>query len=88
MRQKVVLDTSALIIHGRGRQDVFDLVDKFIGYPEVIVPSFIKQELETIAERSSGSRKVAAGIALQMFDRLQVVVGPSPTARYQCSHQY
>lgn len=73
MAQKVVLDTSALIIHGKGRQNIFELLDKFVGLPQFIVPSFVKTELSTIAQKGKGARKVAANVALQQFDKVKVV---------------
>ncbi len=72
MKQKVVLDTSALIIHGKGKQNVFELLDKFVGLPQFIVPNFVEKELKTIAEKGKGKTKTAANVALKQFDKVKV----------------
>lgn len=86
MTKKVVLDTSALIIHGKGQQDIFELCDKFFGLPEFLVPSYIEKELKRKSKGGKGIKgatKKAANVALQQieqFDRARVA-NPKKSAK-------
>ena len=70
--QKVVLDTNALLIPGRDKIDIFEEIISLIGSCEVIVPSFVVDELNRLA---SGSGKTAeyAKVGLGLLSRATVV---------------
>ncbi|MFO7872500.1 MAG: hypothetical protein R6U26_02535 [Candidatus Undinarchaeales archaeon] len=74
MTKKVVLDTSALIIHGKGKQNIFELCDKFFGLPQFLIPTYIKKELKRKSKGGrgiKGATKRAAKVAMQQIEQFK-----------------
>jgi rRNA-processing protein FCF1 len=69
--QKVVLDTNALLIPGRDKIDIFGEITSLVGSCEVIVPSFIVDELNRLA---AGKGKTAeyAKVGLGLLSRTKI----------------
>jgi len=73
MENKVILDTSVLMIPGRNTSlDIFFELLKLLGNFEAIVPSYVIAELQGIVDNNKKSRKVrdAAKIGLGLTEKL------------------
>ena len=72
-KNKVVLDTSVLLIPGRSRnRDIFMELLKLLGNYEAIVPQYVINELKGIQHNKKKSKKVrdAAKLALSLIDKM------------------
>jgi len=72
-KNKVVLDTSVLLIPGRSKsRDIFMELLKLLGNYEAIVPSYVIDELQGILNSKKKSRKIkdAAKLALSLVEKM------------------
>jgi len=72
-KNKVILDTSVLLIPGRSKsRDIFMELLKLLGNYEAIVPSFVVDELTSIQHNKQKSKKVrdAAKIGIQLIKKM------------------
>jgi len=68
---KVVLDTSVLLIPGKEqKRDIFLELLKLLGAYEAIVPSFVVTELESLISKKRGKTRDAAKLALSILENI------------------
>jgi rRNA-processing protein FCF1 len=72
---KVVLDTNGLMADVQFGIDIFEELSA-LGYDEFVVPSAVKDELETLRKKVKGEDKIALAIAQGLIKRCQVVETP------------
>ena len=70
--KKVLLDTNILLLPGAQKIDIFEELATLLGSYEAIVPSFVKSELNGLAQ-GQGKAAEAAKIALSLLNRATIV---------------
>lgn len=70
--KKVLLDTNVLLLPGAQKIDIFEELAALLGSYEAIVPSFVKSELNGLAQ-GQGKAAESAKIALGLLGRATVV---------------
>jgi len=67
-----VVDTNILMYVYLNKFDIFDLLLSE-GYVKVVVPSAVVDELKRLNEVSRGKNRIAAGFALKLIERCDIV---------------
>ena len=73
MKNRVLLDTNALLVPGTIGIDIFEELEKLLGSYEAVVPDFVISELKSIAKSGEGRSKVAAKFALELLKKVRVL---------------
>lgn len=72
----ILVDTNAWIASIRQKVDIFKELDRLFGKYELVVPSFIVDELEKVAKNTKkGKDKMAARLALELIEshKIQII---------------
>jgi len=70
---KVVFDTSALLTPFEFSINIDFELEKLLGSFDAFVPSCVIEELNTLAEKSSGRRKRNASAALKLVEKYEII---------------
>lgn len=70
---KLLLDTNFLMIPGQFGVDIISEFDRLFGRYEIIVPSFVLEELDRIEKSLRGRDRIAVRIAREIVGRSKIV---------------
>ena len=72
---KVLVDTNGLMVPGQHGVDVFDELRR-LGYDEFLVPSAVRDEINSLKEKVRGKDRMALAIASGLMARCEIVAAP------------
>jgi rRNA-processing protein FCF1 len=72
---KVLVDTNGLMVPGQHGIDVFEELRR-LGYDEFLVPSAVKEEIESLKQKVKGKDRMALGIAAGLLARCRIIEAP------------
>ena len=72
---KVLVDTNGLMVPVQHGIDVMEELRR-LGYDECVVPSAVRDELESLKTKLKGSDRVALAVALELAKRCDIAEAP------------
>ncbi|OPY30806.1 MAG: Ribonuclease VapC9 [Methanocella sp. PtaU1.Bin125] len=72
---RVLIDTNGLMVPAQHGIDVFEEL-RALGYDQCVIPSAVRDELESLKSKVKGADRAALAVALELAKRCEVAEAP------------